>query len=381
MPDGINTCINMNPCASNNCDPNAICNSFGSQYICTCREGFTGNGRLCSPVSTNVCLNNICNINADCIPVGINYRCVCHSGYLGNGLTCSLGANGQFWLQQSTTHHHSDGSSHSSGGHSIGSAMIINTLTTGVLINPDSGVLFDPSAGNGDNNHGLIHGGLVNPINTGSIIQIQPITATVQPITTPKPLVMTIGLVLPENDVDLTGKLLQSEESKFFKVMHIDRDGNLFDEENISIVYKPKFKGEGISKKYGPFTIIENVPLDVNPVTNRYTMRYRKNYTSNPGFSAYVIRQGYLPVQPNHSAFYKMVYSTGVTEEGESRIIPVDLYDNTFSSEDPIEESTAEPTTTEQTTTSSTTTSFTTSTFTTTMAPTSTASTALWSTG
>ena len=34
-------------CDSNPCDPNAICQDTETSYECTCRSGFTGDGKSC----------------------------------------------------------------------------------------------------------------------------------------------------------------------------------------------------------------------------------------------------------------------------------------------------------------------------------------------
>lgn len=43
-------CLDMNECSanSNNCDVNAVCKNSQGSYTCTCRAGYTGDGKTCS---------------------------------------------------------------------------------------------------------------------------------------------------------------------------------------------------------------------------------------------------------------------------------------------------------------------------------------------
>jgi len=63
------------------CSPFALCHDLlGDRHICTCIEGYQGDGVTCSPI--NPCMH--CHPNADCI----EDHCVCVDGWSGDGTIC-----------------------------------------------------------------------------------------------------------------------------------------------------------------------------------------------------------------------------------------------------------------------------------------------------
>ncbi|CAH3134157.1 unnamed protein product [Pocillopora meandrina] len=73
------------------CDVNAECvNTIGS-HICSCKAGFTGNGKKC--VDVNECANKShdYDVNAYCNNTVGSYRCSFNSWYQGNGTSCYFG--------------------------------------------------------------------------------------------------------------------------------------------------------------------------------------------------------------------------------------------------------------------------------------------------
>lgn len=80
------------PCATANggCDSNAVCTAQGSSAVCTCRSGFSGDGRTCSDIDECQTSNGGCDSNATCANAPGVRTCTCNAGYVGDGLTCSL---------------------------------------------------------------------------------------------------------------------------------------------------------------------------------------------------------------------------------------------------------------------------------------------------
>ncbi|XP_043926817.1 fibrillin-2-like [Protopterus annectens] len=73
---------------TNACSVNATCtknNSTGSSN-CVCKQGFTGNGTICTDI--NECAYTNCSSNATCINTPGSYTCVCAAGFTGDGQVC-----------------------------------------------------------------------------------------------------------------------------------------------------------------------------------------------------------------------------------------------------------------------------------------------------
>ncbi|XP_066016641.1 uncharacterized protein [Pocillopora verrucosa] len=70
------------------CDANAECaNTIGS-HSCSCKAGFTGNGKKCVDVDECANKSHDCDVNAYCNNTVGSYRCTCNSWYQGNGTSC-----------------------------------------------------------------------------------------------------------------------------------------------------------------------------------------------------------------------------------------------------------------------------------------------------
>ncbi|XP_066016636.1 nephronectin-like [Pocillopora verrucosa] len=70
------------------CDANAECaNTIGS-HSCSCKTGFTGNGKKCVDVDECANKSHDCDANASCNNTAGSYRCTCNSWYQGNGTSC-----------------------------------------------------------------------------------------------------------------------------------------------------------------------------------------------------------------------------------------------------------------------------------------------------
>ncbi|MCE9673222.1 EGF domain-containing protein [Myxococcus stipitatus] len=84
-------CTDINECANGTatCSVNATCTNTRGSYTCTCKAGYTGNGKTCTDI--NECTNGTatCSVNATCANTQGSYTCTCKSGYSGNGRTCN----------------------------------------------------------------------------------------------------------------------------------------------------------------------------------------------------------------------------------------------------------------------------------------------------
>ncbi|XP_064617045.1 latent-transforming growth factor beta-binding protein 4-like [Liolophura sinensis] len=81
-------CLDVDECNGDNlCSANADCDNTVGSYICTCKDGYHGNGSQCEDVDE--CNgDNLCSANADCDNTVGSYICTCKDGYHGNGSQC-----------------------------------------------------------------------------------------------------------------------------------------------------------------------------------------------------------------------------------------------------------------------------------------------------
>lgn len=86
---GEETCIDIDECTAelHNCDTNADCFNYDGGFTCRCKQGYEGNGIICTYISG--CNGKTCDNNARCIEsYGENSRCVCNPNFTGNGEQC-----------------------------------------------------------------------------------------------------------------------------------------------------------------------------------------------------------------------------------------------------------------------------------------------------
>jgi hypothetical protein len=77
------------PCAFVTCGSDATCSDGTGAAVCTCNEGFKGDGMNCTPVNPCLMNNGGCDRRATCIDTGPATRsCECNPGYSGDGTTC-----------------------------------------------------------------------------------------------------------------------------------------------------------------------------------------------------------------------------------------------------------------------------------------------------
>src|SRR5882724_2997625 len=85
-------CSDINECAAggaSNCDPQATCTNTPGSFSCTCKTGYSGDGKQCTDV--NECAvggGNTCDPHATCANTPGSFSCTCKPGYAGDGKSC-----------------------------------------------------------------------------------------------------------------------------------------------------------------------------------------------------------------------------------------------------------------------------------------------------
>jgi len=82
--EDIDECITGN----HDCHQNANCTNTVGSHNCTCKEGFTGDGRQCSDIDECRDGSHDCHENATCINTAGHYNCSCKPGFTGDGRMC-----------------------------------------------------------------------------------------------------------------------------------------------------------------------------------------------------------------------------------------------------------------------------------------------------
>ena len=79
-----------NPCQTDNggCSPDADCSWSGGGVTCTCKQGYSGNGKSCSDVDECATSPRPCDTNAICTNTVGAFECECNPGYAGDGVAC-----------------------------------------------------------------------------------------------------------------------------------------------------------------------------------------------------------------------------------------------------------------------------------------------------
>jgi len=85
------TCADVDECAVGNggCDANAACANQAGSFSCACKPGYSGDGKACADVDECAVGNGGCDANASCANQAGSFSCACKPGYSGDGKTCA----------------------------------------------------------------------------------------------------------------------------------------------------------------------------------------------------------------------------------------------------------------------------------------------------
>ncbi|PFX14237.1 Fibrillin-1 [Stylophora pistillata] len=80
--------VNECPKELHNCSADAVCNNIKGSYNCTCKPGYSGDGRTCKDIDECTAETYNCSANAVCNNTKGSYNCSCAPGFHGDGNIC-----------------------------------------------------------------------------------------------------------------------------------------------------------------------------------------------------------------------------------------------------------------------------------------------------
>ncbi|MGH0119291.1 UNVERIFIED_CONTAM: hypothetical protein FKN15_026971 [Acipenser sinensis] len=88
--DGKTSCTDVDECkTSSPCSPNANCTNEIGSYKCVCKQGFNGDGKTSCTDVDECKTSSPCSPNAICTNEIGSYKCVCKQGFQGDGKNCT----------------------------------------------------------------------------------------------------------------------------------------------------------------------------------------------------------------------------------------------------------------------------------------------------
>ncbi|XP_078382555.1 uncharacterized protein LOC144665226 isoform X6 [Oculina patagonica] len=85
------TCADIDECSASNpvCEVNANCKNTPGSHVCSCKAGFTGDGKTCTDIDECTASVPVCDVNANCQNTPGSHACSCKAGFSGDGKTCT----------------------------------------------------------------------------------------------------------------------------------------------------------------------------------------------------------------------------------------------------------------------------------------------------
>nr|XP_058961427.1 stabilin-2-like isoform X1 [Pocillopora verrucosa] len=87
------TCKDFDECSTaetHNCNADAVCNNTMGSYTCSCKTGYFGDGWTCKDIDECATGKQKCSADAECNNTKGSYNCTCKPGYSGDGRTCNV---------------------------------------------------------------------------------------------------------------------------------------------------------------------------------------------------------------------------------------------------------------------------------------------------
>ncbi|KAL9989007.1 hypothetical protein ACROYT_G003511 [Oculina patagonica] len=83
-------CLDIDECAANkhDCAAEAVCTNTAGSFICTCLDGYQGNGKTCQDKDECSTNEHNCNSAEACVNTIGSFTCSCTEDEIQDGDTC-----------------------------------------------------------------------------------------------------------------------------------------------------------------------------------------------------------------------------------------------------------------------------------------------------